>query len=339
MGRNNNFDALRFWAALAVLWGHSFPLGANQPDPLDALTHGQTSIGGIAVAIFFVISGYLITGSYRNSPRPLRFMKSRALRIFPGLIAVLLLTAFVVGPLITTLPLREYFLDPLTYKFAYHSLPIFKGNFDELPGVFLTSNTPKSVNGSLWTLNYEFRCYLLVLLFGMVGLLNRVVMSIGLTLLLALIVFMDHSNFLFSNSVILTAYFFAGSILFLIGITPNRFLVAACLIAIIASLIVGARFPVVMTLAGSYIVICIGISNAIRIPYLSRFGDLSYGTYIYAFTVQQIVALTFASNSTWLINAAVSTPIVVGLAALSWRYVEKPALDLKSNRLLPYGGS
>src|SRR5215471_10228866 len=73
MTRQNNFDALRFWAAVAVLWSHAFPLGEAIQDPLTVLTHGQTSIGSMAVAVFFVISGYLITWSYKRTDAPRRF--------------------------------------------------------------------------------------------------------------------------------------------------------------------------------------------------------------------------------------------------------------------------
>jgi peptidoglycan/LPS O-acetylase OafA/YrhL len=84
-----------------------------------------------------------------------------------------------------------------------------------------------------------------------------------------------------------------------------------------------------MATAGAYLVIFVAEGELMRVPYLSRFGDLSYGIYIWAFPVQQMAA-QFWSNSNWLINGLASMPFVLVLAALSWRFIEKPALSLKA---------
>ena len=99
-GRNNNFDFIRFIAASMVIYSHAFPLSrGNDGELLKDITNGQWSFGSLAVAVFFVISGFLISQSYDRKNQPLNFIKARILRIFPGLIVVILLSALVLGPL------------------------------------------------------------------------------------------------------------------------------------------------------------------------------------------------------------------------------------------------
>ena len=102
--RSNNFDCLRLFAALLVIFSHSYPIlyGKDSPDPLKRLT-GYLSFGDLAVAVFFVISGLLVAGSFVSDPQPLRYLQKRSLRIFPALIICTLFCVMVVGPLFTSL--------------------------------------------------------------------------------------------------------------------------------------------------------------------------------------------------------------------------------------------
>src|SRR5262245_25227928 len=117
--RENNFDALRFWAALVVLWSHAFPIahGSEQHEPLYALSGGQSTLGAVAVSLFFVISGYLITRSFERSASAWDFVRARLLRIMPALLVVLLLTAFVLGPVLSGWSLAEYLRSSVVYKY------------------------------------------------------------------------------------------------------------------------------------------------------------------------------------------------------------------------------
>src|SRR4051812_10881455 len=171
--RDNNFDAMRLVAALCVVISHSFPLsyGSAGVQPLFLLSHGQTTLGTVSVYIFFVLSGFLITGSFERQP-PHQFILARGLRLLPGLAVVLFILTFLIGPILTTIPLAEYFHSGKTYYFFLKNLSL-TGYINELPGVFGTNPLSHKVNGSLWTLMHEARCYLLVFLVGIVGLLNR----------------------------------------------------------------------------------------------------------------------------------------------------------------------
>src|SRR6185312_3238602 len=106
----NNFDALRLVAALSVVFSHAFLIaeGSEASEPFVRLTGNQCVLGLVGVFVFFIISGYLVTGSFLRHPEPGRFALKRGLRIFPGLAVNLLVCALVLGALVTTLPLGDY---------------------------------------------------------------------------------------------------------------------------------------------------------------------------------------------------------------------------------------
>jgi len=113
--RENNFDFLRFFAASLVLLVHSYPLTGRQPEePIELLT-GYENGGSFAVSIFFVISGYLITSSWLSSSSPTSFLIKRALRILPALALAVLLSVFIIGPLVTTESPGDYFASSTTW--------------------------------------------------------------------------------------------------------------------------------------------------------------------------------------------------------------------------------
>ena len=167
--RENNLDLLRFIAASMVFLSHGITLhGGGYPfGPF--LGHTYT-LASLAVAMFFVISGFLVTASWCRQPHILTYLQHRALRIFPALVISVLLTIAVLGPLITSLPLREYLEHPDAIRYL-RNIVLYPGN-KTLPGVFENNHTI-IVNGSLWTLAVEFCMYILVILLGITGLLQR----------------------------------------------------------------------------------------------------------------------------------------------------------------------
>src|SRR5579884_3235028 len=172
--RANNFDALRLFAALAVVFSHSFLIaeGSEASEPFVRLTGNQCVLGLVGVFVFFVISGYLVTESWCRRPAPLRFATRRLLRIYPGLAVNALVSALLLGPLVTGMSLGAYLASPELGKFFAHILTLNPGPL-QLPGVLFAKNSVGLlVNGSLWTLRYEVMMYGLVLLLGIAGLLR-----------------------------------------------------------------------------------------------------------------------------------------------------------------------
>ena len=322
--RANNFDTLRIVAALGVVVAHSIPLtyGPTRLDTLWAFSHGRATIGSVAIQVFFIISGYLITASYINTKNPRRFVRARVLRLVPALIVVLAVLAFIAGPLLTSLPLHEYFRSALPYRAVF-------GLSDHLPGVFTNNPFSSGIDGSLWTLRYEGLCYVVVFCLGLARLLRRgVVAGLFLLLLLARLHFGSHPALEFG------ALFAAGAVIFFLQ-PPLRGLIAIpCAVIWLLSLKLGG-FTLISDTLGAYLVIYLGLAPGFRLPNLAAYGDLSYGVYIYAWPIQQVFGVRLSNDpSGWLINIALTLPLVLLLAFLSWHLVESPALQLKNKTLL-----
>lgn len=331
-GRRNNFDALRIIAALAVLVSHAFPLaqGISWPQPLEVLSRRQTDLGSVAVLVFFVISGYLITQSFDRAPAARRFLKARCLRIFPALFVAVLLTAVLLGPAFTSLSTRAYFADPASASYVLGNASLLDMRYG-LPGVFGSNPTPSVVNGSLWTLQYEFLMYLGVLALGKLKLLRP---SVALVLLAVVLVL--NWRWMGGYYVSFGAPFVAGATLYLWRdrVPLDWRLAVLSAVALAASLPTGG-FRLAFTLFGAYLVIYLAMARSVRLPDLARRGDFSYGVYVFAYPVQQSVTYLLGPPVTWYTNILVSLPVALGLAALSWHFVEKRALALKRSAVRP----
>ena len=174
VARHNNFDALRLVAAVSVIFSHSFLIaeGTQKHEWLIRLTGNQSILGLTGVFVFFAISGFLVTQSFEETADPWRYLAKRALRIFPGLFVATLVSAFVLAPLVTTLAPGVYFSRPQPYHYVVGNT-LARSMVHELPGVMFVNNpVGLEVNGSMWTLRYEFMMYLMVLGLGVTRLLT-----------------------------------------------------------------------------------------------------------------------------------------------------------------------
>ncbi|MFZ2999207.1 MAG: acyltransferase [Undibacterium umbellatum] len=344
--RDNNLNLLRIVAALAVLIGHSFALLA-QPEPWGALT-GMTP-GSVAVDVFFIVSGMLVTGSLVNKQSVIDYVCARVLRIFPALICMLLLTVFVLGPYFTSLPLTEYLSAAGTWQYLLKCASLLSGVSYVLPGVFAQNHYPYAVNGSLWTMPYEIKMYLLLMLFwcGLALLKNKRLQILRhliptITLLAAVLVFIRHF-YLHDDSQFtrLLFMFFSGASLFMLKeklVLTRRLFYPLLLLVLVTVFINQSTFFILYHLSIAYLVVCIAYLPAGWIRRYNSVGDYSYGVYIYAFPVQQAVAALFPGIAVWGMVMA-SGFVTMLLAVFSWHKIEKPAMALKSatvSRLCTY---
>jgi peptidoglycan/LPS O-acetylase OafA/YrhL len=309
---------MRVLAAWAVLASHAVPLsyGSNDRELLFRASGGQSTFGELAVAVFFVISGYLISQSYDRVPNPVRFVWARALRLMPALAVTVFVLAFVAGPLLTTSSLREYFGSASLVRFLVVNLS-FVDFWGYLPGV-LENNPYRGVNGSLWTLHYEVWCYGVVLALGVLRLLTKQAVLAAFVAALAASIAVPGPLFE------LLAYFLAGSVICFWRPALRGWVAALCLVPLCATLAVGG-FHLACATAGAYLVMYLALGT--KPSGLIGRADLSYGVYVWAYPVQQLVVATLGPS--WWVNVLASTPIVLGLAWLSWHVVEAPALALK----------
>lgn len=157
---SNNIDLLRFLAAVLVIISHAYPLAINDGDILKRLSGiSNFSMGGLAVAIFFFLSGLYVTKSLEKTDTIGMFLLKRCKRIFPQMVVLILATIFILGPAVTSLKLSEYFSSVQTYLYLLNIILIPVHN---LPGVFINNPYDPSVNGALWTMPVEFACYLVL---------------------------------------------------------------------------------------------------------------------------------------------------------------------------------
>jgi peptidoglycan/LPS O-acetylase OafA/YrhL len=326
VGRDNNFNLIRMVAATGVLVSHAFPLtyGPGTPEPLERWL--GFSLGYVSVMVFFALSGFLITRSFQKSASLKRFVKARVYRIYPALIAVLLVTV-AVGALSVPDDWRARFWGAVP-NYLLSNLALFRLHYD-LPGVFMSNPYGPAINGSLWTLFYEVLCYVLVAMAGLAGALSRprvflVLVALFAVAFVASLLVGDLPRRV-DNVLKLGFPFAIGSALAVwrdkvpFG-APVAFALAGA--ALLAAPF--AVFPAVFAVALAYGVLWLG---HLRVPALlpyNRLGDYSYGTYIYAFPVQQSVA-ALGVTSPW-INIALALPVTLFCAVLSWTFVEAPAL-------------
>lgn len=336
--RDNNLNLIRMLAAWGVLVSHAYPLtqGPEAVEPLRNIL-GMT-LGSTSVLIFFTISGFLITQSFDRSSSTYRWMAARALRILPGLAIVILLTVFVLGPVVTKISLAQYFSDPATYNYIWRNLTLLKLQY-ELPGVFLQNPFGPAINGSLWTLVHEVACYFGVLLAGLLGLISsRIRLTLVLIVYFCALIGIAETEISSTlpdklNAFLELSFPFAIGVGFYAWREKIRLNWAtAVMLTMITTLMANTdmfKLGVIVTLC--YWVFLLGyVPKGVLLKY-NHLGDFSYGTYIYAFPVQQLLMHVNGEMSV-MSNIVLSTLITIGLAILSWRYVEEPALRLKPKR-------
>ena len=333
----NNFDALRILAALMVVFGHAFILsGRGADEPLAAHT-GIGGFGELGVSIFFVVSGFLVTMSYERLGDVRAFLANRVLRILPGLALAVALTAWALGPLVSSLPPGDYFSRLQTWLYPLRNLLLYPVAY-RLPGVFAHNPYPDAVNGSLWTLRLEFSFYLAIPALARCGQLNR--RGLGAAALAAAAAYLaclglgQHAPPVALIATRNLYLFAAGAALFawrdqaaLRG--PGLMLAAAALFA--ASLPFKAVTPYVAPMVLPLLVVGLALRPVRGAAAAARFGDLSYGVYIYAFPVQQaLMAFVGPQRLGMAAFLGLTLLAVLPLAALSWWLVERPALGLKA---------
>lgn len=323
--RKNNFDIIRFIAASLVVFSHAYPLttGNNGSEPFAILTNGQMTFGELAVSIFFVISGFLITQSLDRSKDLVYYFRARVLRIFPGLIVCIALSVFVLGPFFTDISLRDYFTDINTYQYLM-GISLYFVQYD-LPGVFMNNTWPIAINGSIWTLWYEFTFYIFVAIIGITKKINK---WIVFAIYIFNIIF--YSLGIGSYYTELFLYFGAGMLYYLFR---DRIKLSG-IIAIIAFAFVlftgrSDLFNYTLAVFGGYLIFYLAFHPKIKFDNFGKHGDFSYGIYIYGFPVQQIMVHLFHNQLTAGVNFLLSFPFILLLAIFSWNIVEKRALKYK----------
>lgn len=340
--RNHTMDFVRLLFAMLVLLAHAFELqdGNNTRELLHRLTNDALSLGELAVDGFFLLSGFLIAKSWDHDPRLGHFLWKRVLRIVPGYLVAALLSILVVGALA---PADSHFFAGLDRSTVTSLLML---GSPHTPPV-LPGNPYPEVNGSMWTIAYEFRCYLLVALLGLCGLLNRRVF----TLVLTAVAYLPFTVAFFANHLVwhrglslfgdpdrtlrLTPIYLVGVCFYLFR-DHIPFRPALAVLAFALLLAVGVWKPGhlenALGLCGAYLLFFLMQSKPAIAGFMRHFPDISYGVYLYGWPVESLWIWFRHGNprhGTPWITFAVSVVITSALGWLSWHLVERRCLKLK----------
>ena len=340
-GKDNNFNLIRMVAAVVVLVEHSFALAIGFADARPFRISSSIDMSSLAVDVFFVTSGFLVTSSLLRRQHPIEFVWARVLRIYPALLVMQFLTVFGLGLCFTTLPWTSYLASYDTFKYWVKGSILFTGLVPTLPGVFENNLLNNVFNSSLWTLPYELGMYAtLVGVWVAIGLVPRVrsraftitivgCATVAVLLLLTCPVCMIHQGQLLR----LFGMFFSGAAVYVLKdrIVLSGPVFGLCMMVVVplATILGEQVLFAAYVLALPYILLYLAYIPSGFIRKYNQLGDYSYGVYIYAWPVQQSIASLVPGISVpamLLVSASVS----VALAALSWHLIEQRVLQLKS---------
>lgn len=338
MSRQNGFGALRLTLALLVILSHA-PEMAYGDRHHEILTRifGTLSFGDLAVDGFFIISGYLISASMLSNSKG--FLRRRVARIYPGFIVASAFCLLIVGPLggadLNALRPQEW---------AMAVLNIARLRPPQLDDAFAGSHYA-ALNGSMWTIRLEFACYLLTCLLGLIGILKRPRLMLGLTGMLALTRIWAQTHPLPDAPKVLIALlgkpedlvrlalaYMAGSCFRLVSPAFNGRAALAAAVLLIPAMFSHALAETALVLLGGYglLWLAFGVKNPIFLRINAK-EDISYGVYLYAWPIGKLLFLYVPNMNVWL-NAAITACLALVAGWISWKLVEQPAMRLGRTR-------
>lgn len=334
--RRNNIDALRLVLSLLVLLSHCYPLasGTEAFEPLALLSNNQLTLGGFAVDGFFILSGYLIVQSWDRSRSVRSYLMKRVRRIYPGYLAAVAVCVWIVIPLASPNG-RDVFSFATVFDNIWRFLLLrgFHG-----PGAFLENPHPRAVNGSLWSIPYEFWCYIGVMLLGLAGCLKR------RRLLLALLVGAVISHFVFQYCSLKIHGGFLREIFgsprgwarllpcYLAGIVLARYrecvpvsgkLAALAFLMFLLAARVSHGLIIAIPTCGTYLLFWVAFTGVVRWHNAAKWGDFSYGIYLYAFPIQQLTMYYLGRPVAPLLLFALCLVPTLLAGIASWFLVER----------------
>ncbi len=333
-GNKNNFDFLRLLFASLVIVSHSYPLSGNG-EILYTLTR-QLTLGEISVDCFFIMSGYLVFTSLKTSSTFSNYLWKRFLRLFPALIVLVVFTLFLLPLLYGSI---HIFHEKTYWTYGFNVLTLYRVQ-DKVNGIFEHNPYPKTINGSLWSLCYEFTMYIALAVLFVIRRKPYVkyLLLLAFASVTALYLFAPNALHIYFAKILLDSrqlyhlaiYFIAGSLLCFINLKKiNLPYIRWLLFGILVISMVAGVFKYVSLFVLPLFISLIGIHST---PYLNqireKIGDLSYGAYIYGFLVQQCLMNYFPLHVGALMT--LSLIIAFGLAYLSWHCVEKKMLRYKN---------
>ena len=330
--RPSGFDYLRFVLATSIIAFHA-PVVTQ--DALGGIPFWGTGAGTVAkfiLPMFFSLSGFLVAGSLERNSSLIGFYTLRALRIVPALAVEVAMSALILGPILTSKSLTEYFSAPEFRSYFFNMIGYIHYR---LPGVFHDNPLPDIVNQQLWTIPSELGCYLALGALAVASLVRRrgslIVLVVAGQIIWAIFAWratsLTRAPIAPGGTLILA---FTCGVAFYRYKTSIKINLPIFISVTIASLYAATlpRSEFLLSIPACYMTVFLGLLNPPRHKFIAS-GDYSYGLFLYGFPIQQVVALMGSWTHHWWINFIFAYPVTLAVAILSWHKVEKPALALR----------
>ena len=325
--KSTNLQFLRFVAACMVIFSHSFAItqGSSENEWLWKATKGQLDLGAVAVAIFFLCSGYLIARSMEKRKLSfIEFLVSRIKRIIPPLLFVIVCSVFI-GAIISSLPIKTYFTEVQTYRYLLNGIMILQ---HELPGVFIDAKYASTVNGALWTLPVEFLCYIACYIAWKMGFLKKkkILWTIPLVTCASIMIYVSGIYYPILRAVIRPCLLFYIGVIYCVYrdvIKLQKQYIIFCVIGILTCAFLKI-WNVGMLLFFPYLMIMWWFYSKQHFTKLGNLGKYSYSLYLWGFPVQQFVAERFSWELSPYTDAVISLALAFMLAVITYYLVEDP---------------
>ena len=325
--RSNNLNFLKFVASLAVIISHAYPLSKGE-ETVDFLLQvsGQTlGLGGVAVAVFFVSSGFFVSKSIERKNDTIVYLKARLKRLLPPLWFMLIVVILICAVGFTTLSISDYFFNT---QFLKYCLNFFLIPIHSLPSVFDSNVYPSVINGALWTLPIELICYVVLLVIYKLKLFNKnsyKIFSIIMVLGFIFVYCIPLPFIIFIRGYMAPFFmFYLGSLFWVykdqIYISRKLYYIS---IFILIALTLAHFGHLALCLSFPYIVIYISFQLPQCGKMLSNLGNYSYGIYLFGWPIQQMVVSAFGGSMSIVLNCFISIPLACLAGILVYNVVEK----------------
>lgn len=342
-GSTNGFDYLRITLAVGVIGWHSVFTSYGFQYESGVYASWIRAIVQPILPMFFVLGGFLVAGSLFRTGSFSEYLLLRALRFFPALLAVVSLSALVLGPLLTTCGLSTYFTSAEFFAYFLNVFAYFKA---ELPGVFQDNPGPGVVNVSLWTIPWEFGCSiaLYAVMFCREGLRSKALLAVTIIALIAIptvLVALGRGPLLHKRPPghLLALCFMVGTCFYVYRHKiPSSFSLFISCLALSFLFFSGVRSAYFAIIPVAYVTVYLGVLHPPKYGFMKR-ADLSYGIYLYGCVVQQTLMWSFPAARVWWINWTISTMLASLCAFWSWRLIEGPILRSKKQIIARLIGS
>lgn len=330
--RPTGFDYLRLTLALSIIVWHSVTICYGPSAEAYFWTGPPRPLVALLLPSFFGLSGFLVAGSLERNNIP-EFLTLRVTRIFPALAVEVLISAIIIGPLLTSVAWREYFSS---YQFFSYFLNLLGDIHYFLPGLFASNPTQKYVNAQLWTVPVELYCYLILTASSIFGVLKiQSGLFVGALCIVVILTLGPQFGLTPLPSLVPDAIFLTVSFLFGVSLYVMRcriaysrllFSISLCMYIVLC---MNRNFIYLSALPLTYVIIFVGLQNPPKISLL-RGADYSYGVYLYGYPLQQSVSYLFPSHRVWYVNALSGVALALVLAFLSWTFVESKVIRHRS---------